>query len=152
MVTETTLVVRSTELDPNGHVNNAKYLEYLEWGRFDWFAGVGIDLTQLAPRYGAVVANVNVNYRREARHGEHLRVRTWLMARGESSFRYAQEILNERGELVVDAEVVAVGFDLVERRSAPLPEELRRRFDALIVQERPGHGRLRKGSEAAARG
>jgi acyl-CoA thioesterase FadM len=26
-------VVRCTEIDVNGHVNNAKYVEYLEWGR-----------------------------------------------------------------------------------------------------------------------
>ncbi|PTL83657.1 thioesterase family protein [Vitiosangium sp. GDMCC 1.1324] len=146
MVTETAIVVRSTELDPNGHVNNAKFLEYLEWGRFDWFADSGLDLNQLAPKYGVVVANVNMNYRREARRGERLRVRTWLVARGESSFRYGQDILNERGEVVVDAEVVNVGFDMVERRSAPLPEELRRRFDELIVP-----GKLRQVGATAAR-
>src|SRR5438132_2673379 len=27
------IVVRWSELDLNGHVNNAKYVEYLEWGR-----------------------------------------------------------------------------------------------------------------------
>jgi len=26
-------VVRPTEVDVNGHVNNAKYVEYMEWGR-----------------------------------------------------------------------------------------------------------------------
>ena len=28
-------VVRCTEIDVNGHVNNAKFVEYLEWGRED---------------------------------------------------------------------------------------------------------------------
>jgi acyl-CoA thioesterase FadM len=28
-------VVRCTEIDVNGHVNNAKYVECLEWGRED---------------------------------------------------------------------------------------------------------------------
>ena len=27
------IVVRPTEVDVNGHVNNAKYVEYMEWGR-----------------------------------------------------------------------------------------------------------------------
>jgi acyl-CoA thioesterase FadM len=31
METALTIIVRSTEIDINGHVNNAKYLEYLEW-------------------------------------------------------------------------------------------------------------------------
>ena len=30
-------VVRCTEIDVNGHVNNAKYVEYLEWGREEWY-------------------------------------------------------------------------------------------------------------------
>jgi YbgC/YbaW family acyl-CoA thioester hydrolase len=30
-------VVRCTEIDINGHVNNARYVEYLEWGREEWY-------------------------------------------------------------------------------------------------------------------
>ncbi len=30
--------VRSTEVDYLGHVNNAKYLEYMEWGREGWYS------------------------------------------------------------------------------------------------------------------
>ena len=36
------IVVRSTEIDVNGHVNNAKYLEYLEWGREEWYERSGL--------------------------------------------------------------------------------------------------------------
>ena len=37
MKTSLDIVVRPTEIDVNGHVNNAKYLEYLEWGREEWY-------------------------------------------------------------------------------------------------------------------
>ena len=30
-------VVRCTEIDINDHVNNAKFVEYLEWGREEWY-------------------------------------------------------------------------------------------------------------------
>lgn len=30
-------VVRCTEIDVNGHLNNAKFVEYLEWGREEWY-------------------------------------------------------------------------------------------------------------------
>ncbi len=33
METAYEIVVRPTEVDVNGHVNNAKYVEYMEWGR-----------------------------------------------------------------------------------------------------------------------
>jgi thioesterase III len=32
METAHEIVVRPTEVDVNGHVNNAKYVEYMEWG------------------------------------------------------------------------------------------------------------------------
>jgi hypothetical protein len=34
-------VVRCTEIDVNGHVNNARYVEYLEWGREAWYEAHG---------------------------------------------------------------------------------------------------------------
>ena len=33
METAHEIVVRPTEVDVNGHVNNTKYVEYMEWGR-----------------------------------------------------------------------------------------------------------------------
>jgi thioesterase III len=35
MKTAIQIEVRPTELDNMGHVNNAKFLEYMEWGRED---------------------------------------------------------------------------------------------------------------------
>jgi thioesterase III len=36
MNTAIQIEVRPTELDSMGHVNNAKFLEYMEWSREDW--------------------------------------------------------------------------------------------------------------------
>lgn len=128
------IVVRSTELDPLGHVNNARYLEYLEWGRFEWLAESEVPLDLFGGPVGAVVVNVNVNYRREARMGDRLRVETRLDGLGRSSFRFAQEILRaEDGERVCDALVTLAVFDPVRRASTPLPDEIREHFEGLLV-------------------
>ena len=37
MNTAIQIEVRPTELDSMGHVNNAKFLEYMEWSREDWY-------------------------------------------------------------------------------------------------------------------
>lgn len=136
MTNELQIEVRSTELDALRHVNNAKYLEYLEWGRFEWVkqAGVPIDSFGRGP-LSTVIVNVNINYRREATMGERLVVRTWLAAIGRSSFRIAQQVVNERGETVCDAVVTSAMFDMQTRRSVPVPDELRVKFEGLVVQE-----------------
>ena len=69
------IIVRSTEIDVNGHVNNAKYLEYLEWGREEWY-----EQSQLSyETFGAmgiqtVTVNITINYQKECKQGDQLTV------------------------------------------------------------------------------
>ncbi len=68
METSLDIIVRSTEIDVNGHVNNAKYVEYLEWGREDWYERIGMSYDHLLALGAVTVAvNLNLNYRRECR-------------------------------------------------------------------------------------
>ncbi|OXM13508.1 acyl-CoA thioesterase [Paenibacillus herberti] len=128
------LVVRSTEIDVNGHVNNAKYLEYLEWGREDWYESAGLDYAAfLEMGIQTVTVNINVNYRRECVQGERLIVRTEPLRAGRTSYALKQELLDSKGVVRADAEVTCVCMDSVERRSRELPQRLRE------VLERGGH-------------
>jgi YbgC/YbaW family acyl-CoA thioester hydrolase len=116
-------VVRCTEIDVNGHVNNAKYVEYLEWGREEWYDRNGFPYDRLR-QLGAVtvVVNVNLNYRQPCLQGDRLRIVTWPQRRGRSSFVLGQRV--ERGGAVAaDAEVTLVTVDPATGRSRPLPEE-----------------------------
>ena len=71
METSIQIEVRSTEIDVLGHVNNAKYLEYLEWGREDWYNRIGLPFEAFSEMgVGTVTVNININYRKEARLGE----------------------------------------------------------------------------------
>lgn len=116
--------VRPTEIDELGHVNNAKYVEYLEWGREDWYEHFGLSTDQLSLKnIGTVLVNLNINYRREARKGDYLKIVTRPKRKGNTSFVLRQEIFNRCGYLVADADVTIVLFDLQERKSVPLPEE-----------------------------
>ena len=71
METSLEIVVRPTEVDVNGHVNNAKYVEYMEWGREEWYEQHGLPYERLFS-LGAVTVtvNLNLNFRRECRQGE----------------------------------------------------------------------------------
>nr|WP_308635682.1 acyl-CoA thioesterase [Paenibacillus silvisoli] len=123
------LIVRSTEIDVNGHVNNAKYLEYLEWGREEWYeqAGLHYDVL-LAMGVQTVTVNININYRKECKQGDRLTVTTAPERAGRSSYVLKQEIVNDRGELCADALVTSVAMDSGTRKSRELPTELRSQF------------------------
>lgn len=133
------IIVRSTEIDVNGHVNNAKYLEYMEWGREEWYERADLPYDRfLAMGIQTVTVNININYRRECRQGDHLTIWTKPLRRGRTSFVLKQEILNERGEVAADAEVTSVCMDIATRRSRPLPDELARYFPTYNPDESCG--------------
>ncbi|NRS49610.1 thioesterase family protein [Brevibacillus sp. HB2.2] len=125
------LTVRSTDIDVIGHVNNAKYLEYMEWARFEWIWEQGFTLDELRRRaIMPVVANININYRKELKMREEVTAITTVVKVGEKSFVIRQELYNAADVLVADADVTMVMIDANTRQSISLPVELK---EALLV-------------------
>jgi YbgC/YbaW family acyl-CoA thioester hydrolase len=124
-------VVRCTEIDVNGHVNNAKFVEYLEWGREEWYDRQGFPYDRLLG-LGAitVVVNVTLNLRQPCHQGERLRIVTWAERRGRTSFALGQRIEKAGGAVAADAVVTLVMVDPTTRRPCLLPEEFARLFPA----------------------
>jgi len=119
------IVVRSTEIDVNAHVNNAKFVEYLEWGREEWYDRNDLQYDRLkAMGATTVTVNVNVNYRSECRQGEVLTIATRPERLGRTSFTFRQEIRKADGAVAVDATVTLVTIDPETRRPRVVPEEL----------------------------
>lgn len=119
------IVVRPTEIDVNAHVNNAKFVEYLEWGREEWYDRNGLGYDKLKAMGAATVTvNVNVNYRSECRQGEVLTIITRPGRLGRTSFAFDQEVVKADGTVAVDAAVTLVTIDPGTRKPRVVPEEL----------------------------
>ncbi len=130
---ETTLEVpvRSTEVDFLGHVNNAKYLEYMEWGREDWYRKAGCSFDNLwVKNIGTATVNINIDYLGECYRGDILVIKTAPVRVGNSSFVKSQQIFKKQsGKKVTDAHVTTVTFDLNTRKSITVPSELKKQLD-----------------------
>jgi thioesterase-3 len=123
------IIVRSTEIDLNGHVNNAKYLEYLEWGREEWYEKAGLYYSVLSDLgVFTVVVNINVNYKKECRQGDRVMIFCRPISIKRSSYVLEQRIWNERNELCIEATVTCVTLNTTTRKSCEAPEELRKLF------------------------
>ncbi len=108
----TRIRTRGYHVDVYGHINNARYLEFLEEDRWAHLEAK-IDLQKWAAQ-GLVfmVVNINVNYRRAVGAGEWLRVATGLEKIGNRSAVLKQEIrLENSEEIVADALVTFVVAD-----------------------------------------
>ncbi|MDR0555044.1 MAG: acyl-CoA thioesterase [Treponema sp.] len=111
MICECSLTVRTYECDSYGHVNNAHYLNYLEFARYEFLKGVGFDYPALIKAgFGVYVARVEIDYKRPAFTDDTLTIRTRPVKKGAVSGVLAQEIC--RGEdLLAEALVTWASVD-----------------------------------------
>ena len=128
-----TIQVRSTEIDINGHVNNAKYLEYLEWGREDLYECLELPYSYLlAQDIMTVTVNININYRKEAIQNDRLTIITRLDTVGNTSFTMKQEIIRDGDQsLIADAHVTLVTVAATSRQKIPVPHLIRHHYVTL---------------------
>jgi acyl-CoA thioester hydrolase len=117
--------VRWRDMDSMGHVNNAKYISYLEEARVRWMLGVpGVSMSD---RIAPVVAATNVNYRRPIVWPNDIVVELFVERLGNSSVTIGHRIVDAKddGVLYSDGNVVVVWMDTQTGKSAALPEPIR---------------------------
>ena len=116
MICECKITVRTYECDSYGHVNNANYLNYLEFGRCEFLRDVGFDYpTMIKAGYGIYVARVEIEYKKPAFADNELIIKSWPAKTGAVSGVIGHEIL--RGdELLVKAKVT---WAFVDSRGQP---------------------------------
>lgn len=124
--------IRGYHIDVFGHVNNARYLEFLEEARWAAFEET-VDLETIARKgYAFTVVNININYRRPAVMNEMVQVKTQIRRLGRRSGVIDQVVtLKNTDTRVADAEVTFVMYDTRARQSAPLEGELLKMLQAV---------------------
>jgi acyl-CoA thioester hydrolase len=130
--------VRYGDLDPQGHVNNAKFLTYLEQGRVFylkqlklWEGGSFLDL-------GVILADVQITFRKAIQFGDSIRVGVRITQIGNKSMTSEYRIENARdaSEFATGSSVL-VAYDYHNHCSVPIPEEWRRailQFEGMTEQ------------------
>ncbi len=115
--------VRWRDMDSMGHVNNAKYVSYLEEARVRWMLDIpGVSMTD---RIAPVVAANNINYRRPLTWPNDILVELYVDRLGTSSVTIGHRIVDRNGVLYCDGNVVVVWMDTRTGKSAPLPDAVR---------------------------
>ena len=117
--------VRWRDLDAFNHVNNSKYLSYLEEARLRWMLGVpgqGLD-DHVAP----VVAAAHLNYRRPIEWPAEVDVELFVERLGNTSVSIGHRIVDAKDDTVLycDGNVVMVWIDRGTGRAAELPVAVR---------------------------
>ncbi len=110
---QTQIKVRGFHLDVYQHVNNARYLEFLEEARWDGLENNDSFKWMTANNIAFVVVNININYRRPAVLGDVLTVTSHVQQiNGKKRGVEPVVTLDPDGQVVADALVTFVCIDL----------------------------------------
>jgi len=128
-VAETSITVRSGEIDSFGHVNHAVFLHYFEHARFEALEAAGFRWPLLQEHdWQIYVVRIEVDYLAQARRGDALRVRTWAEGFRRTSMVLGQEIVREdggAGEIVIARARVTAVWIGPDRRPMRVPDSVR---------------------------
>lgn len=123
-VFEFPVVIRETDLDTFGHVNNAVYLRLFEEARWEIVSTRGYDLKYVQDsRIGPTILEVRLQFRREIVNREKIVIKTWVASVQRKTMTLRQVMVNEKGEEACLADFVIGLFDLSARKLIdPTPE------------------------------
>ena len=131
--------VYPTAIDQLGHMNVASYTARFDEATWQFLAKMGLTPGFLKRAgHSAVAADQKTQYKREVLPGSVIHVSTELLDVGRKSIRFVHRMYDsENDEEVAATELVGVYFDLEARKSIELPEIVRERAKALLIDSHP---------------
>ena len=118
------MTVLEADTDELGHLNHVTAVRYLELARDDWYQRTGLwggRAWTPGEVMGAIVVNININYRLECFLDEKLIVVTRPVSMGTKSYTLAHEIIKPDGRVAIDGEATSVVMDMSKRGVIPVP-------------------------------
>ena len=107
--------IRWDDIDALGHVNNAKYLTYIQEARFLW-----------SPIIEMVVARAEVDFIEAIYEGGRFYdINLWVESIGNSSFTMAYEVVGDNGVVHAKVKTVQVVVSMETMKSRPLKDSER---------------------------
>ena len=122
--------VRFMDIDALQHVNNARYLNFLEESRITYSQEL-LNVFNSIQELNVLVARVEIDFLRPVLFGEKLQVYTRIAKLGTKSFTFESVITktNKKGEFpAAKAVQTLVAFDPKTHKTAAIADELRARI------------------------
>ena len=129
-VFRTPVSLRWSDLDAFNHVNNSRYLTFLEQARIEWFETLGEPW--MDDHSAPVVASATLNFKRPIAYPAQVAVELFTDKLGTSSVVIGHRIVAADGTVHCDGQVVAVWVDRQTGKPTPLPLGVRRASERLL--------------------
>ena len=122
--------IRYGDLDPQGHVNNAKHLTYFEQARVTYMIELGLfTKDQSFMEIGVILADVHITYFEPIYFGQNIKVGVHAAKLGNKSMTWEQNVADaETDKVLAKGEVVMVTYDYRTEKTISIPQEWREKI------------------------
>lgn len=128
--------IRYGDLDPQGHVNNAKFLTYMEQARVFYLKQLKLWDGGSFLNIGIILADVQLTFKKAIQFGDPIRVAVRISHIGNKSMTSEYQIEDGRdARIYATGSSVLVAYDYQNKVSVPIPEEWRKaivQFEGLV--------------------
>jgi acyl-CoA thioester hydrolase len=125
-------------IDYNGHLNMAYYNVLFDRAIDELWLELGIGPTYMKERHGSTfTAECHVRYLREIHQDDPVRVAILLVAADEKRLHTFEELRHaSEGWLSATSENITLHVDIIARKTAPFPPDIRARIEAVADAHR----------------
>lgn len=118
--------VRYGDLDPQGHVNNARYLTYLEQARISYVRHLGLWDGRSFSDIGFILADIQVTFRAPILFGQKIQVGLRVSRLGNKSLTMEHRLEDtQTGQELATASAALVTYDYHTQTTVPIPDHWR---------------------------
>ena len=119
--------IRYGDLDPQGHVNNAKFLTYFEQTRVQYLIQLGLfSKDQSFLEVGIILAEATVTFRAPLRYGVNAWVGAGVTHLGNKSIHMAYDLQDRRtSESIAEGSAIIVTYDYGDHKTITIPDHWR---------------------------
>jgi acyl-CoA thioester hydrolase len=120
--------IRYGDLDPQGHVNNAKYMTYFEQTRVQYLIHLGLfNKGQSFLNVGIILAEARITFLSPLGFGEDARVGACTTRLGNKSFDMDYSLQDTaNGKEIATGSAVLVSYDYSTQTTIPIPDHWRK--------------------------
>jgi acyl-CoA thioester hydrolase len=121
--------VRYGDLDPQWHVNNSRFLTFMEQARFEYLIQRnlwdGVDFFKL----GMIVADAHIIFKAPILLGQKIRIGARVSRLGNKSMLFVYSIEDsDTGQVMGSGETVMVYYNYLTHQSETIPDEWRQKI------------------------
>ena len=127
-------VVYPWQCDHMGHMNVMWYVGKFDEATWQLLSAIGATPARLREEgFGLVAVEQHIQYKRELRSRDVLRIRSSLLEAKEKSVRFTHDMTNDQtGALAATTLLVGVCIDTVARKARALPRDIFQRITSLV--------------------